>query len=51
MDFCLTDDQQNIREAVLNVCSQFNDDFWLQCDNDARFPIEFHRTMAQSGWL
>ncbi len=51
MDFCLTDDQQNIREAVLNVCSQFNDEFWLQCDNDARFPIEFHRTMAESGWL
>lgn len=51
MDFFLTDDQQNIREAVLNLCSKFNDDFWLQCDNDARFPIEFHRTMAESGWL
>lgn len=51
MNFCLTDDQQNIRDAVLNICSQYSDDYWLACDNDARFPIEFHRTMAEAGWL
>ena len=29
MDFAFTEDQQTIREAVLQHCSQFTDDYWL----------------------
>lgn len=51
MDFSLTPDQQNIREAVLKHCSRFSDDYWLARDRDGVFPHEFHRSMAEAGWL
>ncbi len=51
MDFALTDDQQNIREAVLKHCSQFSDEYWLEKDRSGEFPYEFHKSMADAGWL
>lgn len=51
MDFNLTEDQRNIREAVLKICSQFGDDYWLERDADGEFPLEFYATMAEAGWL
>ncbi len=51
MDFSLTEDQQSIREAVLRHCSQFNDDYWLDRDRTADFPLDFHQSMADAGWL
>ncbi|WP_313442227.1 acyl-CoA dehydrogenase family protein [Novosphingobium sp.] len=51
MDFALTDDQQNIREAVLKHCSQFSDEYWLEKDRSGEFPTEFHKSMADAGWL
>lgn len=51
MDFAFTQDQQNIREAVLKHCSQFSDEYWLDCDETAEFPQEFYASMAEAGWL
>ena len=51
MDFMLTDDQQNIRDAVLKICSQFTDEYWLDIDHKAEWPFEFHKTMSEAGWL
>ncbi len=51
MDFSLTEDQQNIREAVLKHCSQFSEDYWLEHDRSGEWPVEFHRMMAEAGWL
>lgn len=51
MDFTLNQDQQNIREAVLKVCSQFSDEYWLEQDRKGEFPFDFYRTMAEAGWL
>lgn len=51
MDFALTEDQQNIREAVLKHCSQFSDEYWLEKDRSGEFPDEFHKSMAEAGWL
>ncbi len=51
MDFSLTQDQQNIREAVLKHCSPFTDDYWLARDRDGVYPHEFHKSMAEAGWL
>jgi acyl-CoA dehydrogenase len=47
----LTQDQQNIREAVLKLCSQFPDEYWLERDRDGAFPHEFHQSIADAGWL
>jgi len=51
VDFSLTQDQQDIRDAVLKHCSQFGDEYWLERDRDGVFPHEFHRSMAEAGWL
>jgi acyl-CoA dehydrogenase len=51
MDFSLTEDQQSIRKAVLEQCSRFPDEYWLERDNDGVFPHDFHKTMSESGWL
>lgn len=51
MDFSLTEDQQNIRDAVLKHCSQFSDDYWLERDREGVFPADFHKAMADAGWL
>ena len=51
MDFAFTQDQLNIREAVLKHCSQFSEDYWLEHDRSGEWPVEFHRMMAEAGWL
>lgn len=51
MDFAFTQDQQTIREAVLQHCSQYSDDYWLDHDRSGEFPAEFHQSMAADGWL
>lgn len=51
MDFSLTSDQQNIREAILKHCLQYPDEYWLERDRDGVFPHDFHNSMAQAGWL
>src|SRR5215213_1544061 len=51
MSFALTAEQLEIRDAVARLCERFGDEYWLQKDTDAAFPHEFHRTMAEAGWL
>lgn len=46
-----TDDQKAIREGVRAVVSRFDDGYWLARDEDGAFPREFHRAMAEGGWL
>lgn len=51
MDFSLTADQQNIREAILKLCSRFPDEYWLRHDRDGVFPQEFFEALREAGWL
>ncbi|MEU5880605.1 acyl-CoA dehydrogenase family protein [Spirillospora sp. NPDC047279] len=51
MDFSLTDDQRLIRDSVVEHCSRFSDDYWLERDDDGVFPHDFHKAMAEAGWL
>jgi len=51
VNFSLTEDQQNIRDAVLKHCSQFSDEYWLEHDRSGEFPFDFHKSMAEAGWL
>ncbi|MFZ2109229.1 MAG: acyl-CoA dehydrogenase family protein [Roseiarcus sp.] len=47
-----TEDERNaIREGVRSVVTSFDDDYWLERDEDGKFPREFHRAMADGGWL
>ena len=51
VDFSLSPDQEGIRDAVLKICARFPDEYWLERDRDGVFPHEFHKTMADAGWL
>lgn len=51
MDFALTDNQQSIRDAVAVLCRDFDDGYWLNKDREGGFPFEFHKAMADAGWL
>ena len=42
---------EGIREGVRAVVIQFDDSYWLARDDDGVFPFEFHRAMAEAGWL
>jgi acyl-CoA dehydrogenase len=51
MSFFLSDEQLAIRDAVAKLCSDFDADYWLECDNEGRFPQEFVTAIADGGWL
>jgi acyl-CoA dehydrogenase len=51
MDLNLSEEQLAIQEAVAKVCSQFDDEYWSEKDTKSEFPHEFHRAMAEGGWL
>jgi acyl-CoA dehydrogenase len=51
MNFELTEDQTAIREAVAAVASKFDDHYWSAKDGSGEFPHEFHKAMAEGGWL
>ncbi len=47
----LSDDQRQICEGVRGVVARFGDDYWLEHDDSGEFPTDFHRAMADAGWL
>ncbi|AIO68358.1 acyl-CoA dehydrogenase family protein [Burkholderia oklahomensis] len=51
MDFELTDDQHAIEAAIERICADFDDDYWLERDRAGGFPHDFHRALADAGWL
>jgi acyl-CoA dehydrogenase len=51
MNFELTEDQEQICDAVLRVCAPFDADYWLRKDCEGGFPEDFHRALADAGWL
>jgi acyl-CoA dehydrogenase len=44
-------DHAALRDGVRAVVSRFSDGYWLERDEDGHFPREFHRAMAEAGWL
>jgi acyl-CoA dehydrogenase len=51
MDFSLSVDQQNIRDAILKICARFPDEYWLEHDRSGEFPQTFFDALASAGWL
>lgn len=44
-------DHAALRDGVRAVVTRFSDGYWLERDDDGHFPREFHRAMAEAGWL
>lgn len=51
MNFDLSPEQTQIQNAIERVCAPFDDEYWLARDRQGEFPHDFHRAMADSGWL
>ncbi|MGI5241973.1 acyl-CoA dehydrogenase family protein [Dactylosporangium sp. CA-139066] len=44
-------DHELIARAVRERLADFDDDYWLACDREHRFPWEFFSAMATDGWV
>ncbi|MDT0496175.1 acyl-CoA dehydrogenase family protein [Algiphilus sp. W345] len=51
MDFQPDDQHRNIQDAVRALCARFDARYWLDKDRHGGFPLDFHRAMADAGWL
>ena len=51
MDFQLSEQHAAIDAGVRRVCAGFDDAYWTECEENARFPEEYHAAMAAGGWL
>ena len=51
MKFSFSEDQRAIREAIFKLCDAFDADYWLDCDNEGRYPQEFVDKIREGGWL
>ena len=47
----MTADQVEIREAILRLCAEFDDEYWLEKDRKGGFPLDLHAKLAEGGWL
>jgi len=51
MEIKLSEQHEAIQAGVKQICDQYGDDYWSACEDDKRFPVEFHRAIADAGWL
>jgi acyl-CoA dehydrogenase len=51
MDFTLNANQESIRDAIVKICTRFDDAYWLKKDKEGGFPHDFHKAIADAGWL
>jgi acyl-CoA dehydrogenase len=51
MDFFFSTEQLAIRDAIGKLCARFGDAYWLERDREGGFPVDFHRAVAEAGWL
>jgi acyl-CoA dehydrogenase len=51
MDFALTENQEAIRDSIAKICGNFPDAYWLKKDREGGFPHDFHKALADAGWL
>jgi acyl-CoA dehydrogenase len=50
MDFAVSEDLQDIRAAVRDLCAPFDGAYWRGLEPD-RYPEEFVRALTEHGWL
>ena len=45
------ENQEAIRDAIAKICEGFDDAYWLKKDHEGGFPHDFHKALADAGWL
>ena len=51
MDYTEDPVYEEIRQAVRQLCSKFDDVYWQEHDDSKEFPWEFYNAVAEAGWL
>lgn len=51
MTFRYTEAQKEIRDTILRICADFDDDYWLDRDRNGGFPHDLYKAMSDGGWL
>jgi acyl-CoA dehydrogenase len=51
MDFSLSPRQRDVRALAEQLCSRFDDTYWLERDRRGEFPEAFYRAVADAGLL
>ncbi len=46
-----TDQYQDIRDAIRDLCKQFPDEYFRKVDQERGYPEEFVNALTQAGWL
>lgn len=46
-----SEERLQIADSVRGICNRFDDDYWLEKERAHEFPHDFHRAMAEAGWL
>lgn len=46
-----TAEQQAVRDAVGDICAEFDDSYWREHDAAGEYPHEFVEALADEGWL
>lgn len=41
----------DIRQAIRDVCSDFNSEYWQKVEEESGYPEEFVKTLTEAGWL
>ena len=51
MSFNYNEIQLSIIDSIQNIMKNFDDDYWLECDQKSKFPHKFYNEIANGGWL
>lgn len=51
MEIALSPEHEAIVDSVRKICDGFDDEYWSGKDERKEFPFEFHKAMADGGWL
>ncbi|MBI3964202.1 MAG: acyl-CoA dehydrogenase family protein, partial [Chloroflexi bacterium] len=51
MDFNLTEQQEDIRRHVRDLCKKYPAEYWRDLDRKKAYPEAFVRELTEAGWL
>jgi acyl-CoA dehydrogenase len=51
MDFTEPDHLTSIRQAVREICGDFDEAYWRDHDSNHEFPWDFYEALAEGGWV
>jgi acyl-CoA dehydrogenase len=51
MNFQFSSEQIQIADAIEKLCKPFDAEYWLKKDQSGDFPFDFHKALADAGWL